>query len=255
MKRKQSIKKWLLNSSSIKVLIEFLSIMALIKVINIILFYFLERHMILGRYSYVIDVLSFLILTAGFTYFFLKSKEREEEIMLKNQVEMEKTMCTDYLTQVNNRFGLEKEINSILSSQINLNKNLTIIFLDLDDFKKVNDTYNHKIGDELLRAITKRIKNCIRETDIICRMGGDEFVIALLDIESKNDVYSVANKLIKTISLPYVINDTTIKISASIGCSTVRINESTDIDDVIDKADNVMYQAKKTGKNKCIFFD
>ena len=129
----------------------------------------------------------------------------------------------------------------------------TFIYLDIDNFKDINDSLGHNIGDMFLKEIAKRLKNCIREIDIASRLGGDEFAVLLIDLsESKEEALKksieIANRIINDIQKPFIIEDVEIKTTASIGI--VLIDEQIkDIYSIIKYADTAMYSVKKSSKN------
>jgi diguanylate cyclase (GGDEF)-like protein len=128
------------------------------------------------------------------------------------------------------------------------NKIFALLFLDLDNFKEINDQYGHLIGDRLLRAISQRLRNTIRESDIASRFGGDEFIILLKDIKTVENTKKVSQLIVDSISKLFTINDERIRISASIGISLYSYRA--DIDRLLKNADQAMYKAKKDGKNR-----
>lgn len=131
-----------------------------------------------------------------------------------------------------------------------------LLFIDLDDFKKINDTYGHSVGDEFLVQIANRLRKILRGVDVITRLGGDEFAVLLTDLpgneeEAKERVEHVVQKILHTINDPLVIGDITIKAAASVGIALFR-DES--IDEVFKNADLAMYEAKNEGKNRYKFY-
>ena len=133
-------------------------------------------------------------------------------------------------------------------------KLLAILFIDLDYFKEVNDTYGHEVGDILLIEVAKRINNTIRATDTVARMGGDEFIAILSAVEDENDINKVAKLIIKKLSMPFDLNGINITISASIGIS-IYPKDSLLEKELLSYADKAMYNAKKDGKGKNSFYN
>lgn len=128
-----------------------------------------------------------------------------------------------------------------------------VFFIDLDDFKGVNDTYGHEIGNQLLQAFSKRLLHNLRKADIISRHGGDEFVGILTDLESPKKVESIIAKLLKILSAPYRFEKVSCTVGVSIGVSLFP-NDAIDANELIDRADQAMYQAKQSGKNTFRFY-
>jgi len=151
----------------------------------------------------------------------------------------------DYLTELPNRLKLMNNLEDSLNSP--LNTPLTLLFLDLDKFKAVNDNYGHQVGDDLLVAVAKRLKSCIRDGDLVARLGGDEFIIILKNpLHAQQAGENVAKKVITAISSPFNINGLTIAINTSIGISLYPTDAGT-ADKLITLADNAMYLSKSKG--------
>ena len=126
--------------------------------------------------------------------------------------------------------------------------------IDLDDFKAVNDTFGHQAGDELLKALAKRLRPVLRGRDTIARMGGDEFAAVQIGIASKEAVTSFAQRLIRTVSKPYHIGSRRIVIGTSVGIALAPADGDS-ADQLIQAADLALYQAKKMGRGTYCFFE
>jgi diguanylate cyclase (GGDEF)-like protein len=122
-----------------------------------------------------------------------------------------------------------------------------ILFLDLDGFKAVNDQYGHAVGDQLLKAVAQRLVNCVARRDLVSRLAGDEFLIAVREASSCEPI---ANRIIESLAKPFYFGDITCYISASIGMSYWAREDNSTLDDQINAADMAMYLAKKGGKNQ-----
>lgn len=127
-----------------------------------------------------------------------------------------------------------------------------IMFIDLDDFKNVNDNEGHHIGDALLIEVAKRIESNLRSSDSVSRLGGDEFVVLLDSFADKQDISFVADKIIRSLSVPFVIEGKYCQIGASIGVARYP-HDGLDLDTLLKRSDSVMYQVKKNGKNAVAF--
>ena len=160
----------------------------------------------------------------------------------------------DVLTQLPNRSLFTDRFNQAIAHSKRSETILAVCFLDLDEFKPVNDNYGHDIGDQLLIQVAERIKENIREEDTVSRQGGDEFAILLGDIESPFQGELMLKRLNTAIAQPYIINNNSIKISASIGV-TLYPNDQEDLDTLLRHADQAMYQAKLSGRNQFTLFD
>ena len=122
--------------------------------------------------------------------------------------------------------------------------------IDLDDFKIVNDTLGHHVGDDLLLAIAQHLSHSLRTSDMLCRIGGDEFALILENIQSVDQVKQISEKIIDIMSLPFVLGEKKVFISASIGASLFP-EDTTEIPTLLRNADAAMYSAKNNGKNHC----
>jgi diguanylate cyclase (GGDEF)-like protein/PAS domain S-box-containing protein len=160
----------------------------------------------------------------------------------------------DTLTGLPNRKLLEERLKEALEIAQANNRLSAILFLDLDGFKQINDTYGHRIGDLLLKAVANRLKNCLRGSDTVARLGGDEFVVLLPAIPGQSNIQTVADKIINNLSQPFALEGKTISITTSLGISAYPL-DSESSDELIIKADAAMYRAKEGGKNGYAFFD
>lgn len=124
----------------------------------------------------------------------------------------------------------------------------TVIYLDLDGFKQINDSLGHFAGDMLLKIVADRLVAAVREEDTVARFGGDEFVIVLWELNATNSLVALASKILLAISQPYVINGETIHITGSAGVS-IYPTHSEDIETLIKKADIALYESKSIGRN------
>ncbi len=127
------------------------------------------------------------------------------------------------------------------------------MFLDLDNFKAVNDKFGHENGDVLLQIVAERLRNCFRQSDTIARLSGDEFAFLLENVESRVQAASVAAKIQQVISEPFIIDGALINISASVGVSLYP-GDGQDADLLLRRADEAMYVVKHGGKNGYQFF-
>ena len=172
----------------------------------------------------------------------------------KQQETLEQIAHYDVLTQLPNRVLLADRFTQALAHSIRQESLLAVCFLDLDNFKPVNDIYGHEAGDQLLVEVAERIKSIIREEDTVSRQGGDEFVLLLGDIESFTQCEQMLKRIIESLAQPYVIDEQSISISASIGVSLYPIDNS-DLDTLMRHADQAMYQSKLAGRNRYSLFN
>jgi diguanylate cyclase (GGDEF)-like protein/PAS domain S-box-containing protein len=129
---------------------------------------------------------------------------------------------------------------------------LTLLFVDLDDFKPINDTYGHAVGDKLLAAVADRLSDCVRDGDTVARYGGDEFVVLLRDVRAEHDAEVIAEKLLGCLREPFSVEGLELSISASVGGTTSHTG-CEDMDTLLRAADSAMYRAKDLGTPSLIF--
>ncbi len=154
----------------------------------------------------------------------------------------------DKLTKLPNRAFFYAELETELKRAKRLNRITTVMFIDLDGFKSVNDTFGHDVGDELLIQVSQRLKDSIREVDMVGRIGGDEFTVLLTDMKDEKDALIIAQKIINSLGRIFLINSNEVQIGASIGISSFP-KDALDVDSLVKNADNAMYVAKNNGKN------
>ncbi|WP_339147926.1 MULTISPECIES: diguanylate cyclase [unclassified Sutcliffiella] len=170
-------------------------------------------------------------------------KERE-----KLQEQLTFQAYHDSLTELPNRRMLKDKLEESLAEAKKNEALLAVFFLDCDHLKVVNDTYGHEVGDDLLIAFSKRLLKCVRERDMVARIGGDEFVILLRNIDDLEQVDQVAERILTTLANPYTIQGHTIHVTSSMGVSTYPANGTT-VKQLFRKADQALYAAKHAGRN------
>ncbi len=167
----------------------------------------------------------------------------------KEQQKVLETMAHyDLLTQLPNRILLSDRFNQAIAHSKRSETSMAICFLDLDDFKPINDTYGHEVGDALLIEVAERITTTIREEDTVSRHGGDEFIMLLSNVVSILECEKLLDRIIKALAEPYMMGEQEINISASIGY-TLYPSDDEDFDTLVRHADHAMYQAKLAGRN------
>ncbi|MEZ8825406.1 EAL domain-containing protein [Vibrio amylolyticus] len=172
----------------------------------------------------------------------------------KQQQQLEHIAHYDVLTDLPNRMLLAQRLKkAMVESEIN-HTSVAIVYLDLDGFKAVNDTYGHDIGDELLVIVSKRMNETLRTGDTLARIGGDEFVVVLVGIERIREFELVVERLLSAAKSPIAIGQKTMQVSASIGVTFYPQDES-NADQLMRHADQAMYIAKQSGKNRYHVFD
>jgi diguanylate cyclase (GGDEF)-like protein/PAS domain S-box-containing protein len=174
-----------------------------------------------------------------------------EDVSGRKQAELElKHLATiDSLTGVYNRHLFFDRLEHALVTAKRADALVAVLFVDLDDFKRVNDTYGHQAGDELLRMVAERLGNRIREADTLARLGGDEFGVLLECIEDQEGALTVARSLLDVMTTPYVVTGEHIRVGATIGISFFP-DDGKDGVSLISRADSAMYGAKRRGGRK-----
>ena len=179
---------------------------------------------------------------------------------IKNQeAELKSLAFYDPLTGLPNRRLLQDRLTLALSSGLRRGHKGALLFLDLDNFKTINDTLGHDIGDLLLQQTAQRIQTCLREGDTVARSGGDEYVVILSDLseevnEAAAQTESVGKKILAALNKPYQLSKHECRCSASIGVTLFR-GHQVRMDELFKQADIAMYQAKKAGRNALRFYD
>ncbi|WP_180683310.1 EAL domain-containing protein [Tepidicella baoligensis] len=160
----------------------------------------------------------------------------------------------DVLTGLPNRLLLRDRVDQAMAHAERHRKHMALLFMDLDNFKQINDTLGHDSGDQLLREVTQRIRHCIRDTDTVSRQGGDEFVILLPDLTDAQAAVPVLDKLMEQMQRPFVLDGNELSTSMSVGVA-VYPEDGRTFDALLKKADMAMYQAKENGRATYHFFN
>jgi diguanylate cyclase (GGDEF)-like protein/PAS domain S-box-containing protein len=168
-------------------------------------------------------------------------------------IEMAQLAQHDPLTGLPNRVLFDDRLTQAISLAMRQDKQLAVMFVDLDQFKKINDSLGHGVGDTLLRSVAKRMVNCVRRTDTVSRLGGDEFVVLLSQVEHEEDAAMSARKILRALAAPHTVENKYLNISVSIGVSTYP-SDGPDAENLVNKADIAMYEAKKHGRSNYRFF-
>src|SRR5438045_1450154 len=154
----------------------------------------------------------------------------------------------DVLTHLPNRRLFTDRLALGINRARRSGRSLAVMFIDLDHFKTVNDTFGHTAGDELLLEMSQRLRECIREDDTVARIGGDEFTIILSELRHPEDAAQVAQKILDMVQLPMTISGMPVEISASIGIALYPV-DGFDVETLLRNADSAMYRAKESGRN------
>lgn len=160
----------------------------------------------------------------------------------------------DTLTGLPNRALLLEEFNRAVAHANRVGKYFTLLLLDLDNFKEINDTFGHEAGDQMLKQVAKLVRGALRGEDLVCRLGGDEFVVLLQDVESEKNLQFVAKTLVAALSKEVWVANRPMILGVSIGASIFPQHGVT-LDELKHNADVAMYRAKDAGKNQLVVFD
>lgn len=163
------------------------------------------------------------------------------------QQQIEHLAHHDILTGLFNRFSLEERLEQSLALARRERQQVAVLFIDLDRFKNINDSLGHQVGDKLLIEVARRLGECVRESDIVARIGGDEFVVVLTGMNGTDSVVTIADKVLQQLSLPYAIDGKQLESSPSIGIS-VYPDDGDSADVLLKSADIAMYHAKDRGR-------
>lgn len=175
----------------------------------------------------------------------LFTKNREEQLLQQARI--------DALTGLPNRFLFIEQLQKDIAQSQRVDRKLALIYIDLDRFKKINDSLGHAVGDTMLQKAGKRLSQCIRKGDTVARLGGDEFAIIINELDSDYHITKVAEKAVNALAEPFIINGETNNITASIGIA-IYPQDGTNITDLMRNSDIAMYRAKDLDGDQYIFF-
>lgn len=173
----------------------------------------------------------------------------------QHQDQLEHIAHYDALTNLPNRVLLAKRLQQGMEFVKKQKKQLIVVYIDLDGFKAINDNHGHEIGDQLLMVVAKRMQSTLRDNDTVSRIGGDEFVAVLLNLDDSSACINMLQRLLKAAAKPVHIDNKMLHISASLGVTYFPQIDMVDADQLLRQADQAMYQAKLLGKNCYHIFD
>ena len=177
----------------------------------------------------------------------LKQLNNQHNELKKLYEQMSRHATHDSLTNLPNRKHFYDQLLETIASAKQKEQGFTVLYLDLDGFKAINDDLGHAVGDQLIERTARRLEKCVRKADMVARVGGDEFIVILRDIAS-SDVSKVAEKIIENLAEPFMIAGKTLSVTTSIGVATYP-QDGDDVNTLIHSADSAMYEAKRNGRN------
>lgn len=192
-----------------------------------------------GEAAYPAQDRELLGFTAGQIGMALERKRLQDDLL--------RHACHDELTGLPNRYLFFDRIGTALARARRTGSRMGLLYVDVDDFKQVNDVHGHAAGDELLRGVAARLANCARDSDTVARIGGDEFVLILEDLNAADDASRIAQQIGAAMEIPIRIESVELRVGASIGCA-VFPDHGQGIEELLKHADTCMYRQKKARK-------
>jgi len=180
-------------------------------------------------------------------------RRKAEQQLMDNQQRLDRMAHHDQLTGLPNRHYLAAFLPDAIAVAKAAKSMLAVVFIDLDRFKHINDTRGHETGDQLLQEVARRVRQCVRDSDVVIRMGGDEFVVVLRNVKSYEEANQGASRIIDTLSHPIILDRHPLQATASIGVS-VFPRDGADMVELLKHSDTAMYQAKDRGRNNVQMF-
>ena len=180
-------------------------------------------------------------------------RRKAEQQLIENQQRLDKMAHHDQLTGLPNRHYLTAFLPQAIAEAKAASTMLGVVFLDLDRFKHINDTRGHETGDKLLQEVATRLRTCVRDSDVVIRMGGDEFVVVFRNVKNYDEVTLGAGRIIETLNRPIVIDRHPLQTTGSVGVSLYP-RDGSDMIELLKHSDTAMYQAKDRGRNNVQMF-
>ncbi len=180
-------------------------------------------------------------------------RRKAEQQLIENQHRLDRMAHHDQLTGLPNRHYLTTFLPEAIAEAQAAGSMLGVVFLDLDRFKHINDTRGHETGDKLLQEVASRLQSVVRESDVVIRMGGDEFVVVFRNVKSYDEVTLGAGRIIETLNRPIIIDQHSLQTTGSVGVSLFPRDGSSMVE-LLKHSDTAMYQAKDRGRNNVQMF-
>lgn len=179
----------------------------------------------------------------------ISERKKMEQALKASEQQIRDMAFTDSVTGLANRNLFTDRLDQLILSCERYHTEFALLFIDLDKFKSINDTHGHLVGDKLLAMAGERISTSFRESDVVARFGGDEFLVIVKNTSDIENIDNIAEKLLKKIAEPYYVNNLKLSITASIGITTCPLDGRSS-SQLIQHADKAMYNAKMAGKNR-----
>ncbi len=180
-------------------------------------------------------------------------RRKAEQQLIDNQQRLDRMAHHDQLTSLPNRHYLATFLPEAINEARSAGTMLGVVFLDLDRFKHINDTRGHETGDKLLQEVARRLRTCVRDSDVVIRMGGDEFVVVFRNVKSHDEVTQGAARIIETLNKPILIDQHPLQTTGSVGVSLFP-RDGDNMGELLKHSDTAMYQAKDRGRNNVQMF-
>lgn len=209
---------------------------------------------VLMEYIVVVTAVTYVIkLLAGDLFTILTRADTQMQRVMESHKQVQHLAHHDMLTGLPNRTQAESCFRAAMESSERSGRGVALLFMDLDNFKTINDTHGHLVGDDVLQGISKALTQELRKTDTLIRLGGDEFLLITPEISSRDEVLYILEKISAAVSQPVLTGTASCQARFSIGV-VVAPQDGTDFSDLLHKADVAMYQSKAAGRNQFKFF-
>ncbi|MEH6822608.1 MAG: GGDEF domain-containing protein [Motiliproteus sp.] len=205
-----------------------------------------------ARGGYLASILVAL-LVAWMLRYLLRQPQKLQAIVRQKTQELELLAFYDHLTGLANRRLLNDHLQQLLREVPRYHRSAALLYLDLDDFKQINDSMGHDAGDQMLKQISQRLNSAVRDSDLVARLGGDELAVLLLDPSSVFNVCRISEKVIRDIEQPVSFKGRTFRVSTSIGIAMIP-TDGDSASALLNHADSAMYSAKRAGKRNYHFY-
>jgi diguanylate cyclase (GGDEF)-like protein len=200
-----------------------------------------------GQWGFSAGLVISLIALPLYFSVLLKQLQKQHDELKRLYEKMARYATHDSLTNLPNRKHFHDQLANAITTAEQKKVTFTVLYLDLDGFKAINDALGHTVGDQLIESTARRIEQCVRKDDMVARVGGDEFIVLLQNVASV-DVSKIAEKIIENLSRPLMLANRSVSVTTSIGVATYP-HDGADVSALIHSADSAMYEAKHNGKN------